>query len=53
MSVPVMMNLTEYRQCTSKLATYYPISKFKQGKGKTITTCNGSVDTGTRSNAFT
>ena len=36
MSVPVTMNLTEYNRCTSKLATNYPISKFKQGKGKTI-----------------
>ena len=51
MSVPVMMNLTEYHQCTSKLATYYPISKLKQGEGKS--TYNGSVDAETGSNAFT
>ena len=33
--MPVMMNLTEYHQCTSKLAPYYPISNFKHGEGKT------------------
>ena len=51
MSVPVMMNLTEYHHCTSKLAPYYPISNFEQGEGKTAG--NGSVGTGTRSNVFT
>ena len=51
MSVPAMMNLTEYHWCTSKLATLNPISNFEQGEGKT--TSNGSVDAGTGFNTFT
>ena len=46
-----MMNLTEYHQCTSKLATSNPISNFKQGEG--MITCNKSVDARTGFKTFT
>ena len=35
-SVPVTMNLTEYRQCTSNLITYNPISTVNKKGGNDV-----------------